>query len=588
MERRPTWTAWMAPAATAALAGAAYGQTLPARLEAPRLAAMGAPVVACFAEGTDPRYIEAISRFLDLQNQIYFGPDYYLGSRWPGTAGQPRALTWSFVPDGLSITPGSGEPTAPSDLFAQMDAAFASQGGRTVWISRFQQVFDRYTQITGITYTRIRHNNNDWDDGAAWGSAGSASRGDIRIAMHPIDGQGDVLGYNYYPSNGDMVLDSADVQFFASSTNQHRFLRNLVAHEHGHGLGLQHVCSADSLILMEPLISTAYDGPRQDDIRGLHRHYGGPGEPNSTAATARGLGLLISGSPITAGTVPSPLTGANDPNAANCSIYGDGDTDWYSFSVDTATTLNVTVTPVGSTYDNSAQQANGSCVTTTSINALTVADLAVAVYATNGTTVLASANLAAAGQQETLTGVVLPAAGTYYVRVTEEGAPSGSQLYRLTLTAVCPTAPVIQQHPASQTVYNGDNVTLTVVATNALAYRWYKNGVALNNSSRISGVTTPTLRIAAAQSSDQGTYSVQITGDCANAASNSATLTVACYPNCDGSSTAPILNVVDYTCFFNRFVMGDTYCNCDGSTEPPILNIYDLICFQERYRNGCP
>ncbi len=61
----------------------------------------------------------------------------------------------------------------------------------------------------------------------------------------------------------------------------------------------------------------------------------------------------------------------------------------------------------------------------------------------------------------------------------------------------------------------------------------------------------------------------------------------ACYPNCDGSTTPPILNVLDFTCFLNRFAAGDTYANCDASTMPPVLNVLDFTCFLNRFAAGC-
>src|SRR5206468_3249290 len=61
-----------------------------------------------------------------------------------------------------------------------------------------------------------------------------------------------------------------------------------------------------------------------------------------------------------------------------------------------------------------------------------------------------------------------------------------------------------------------------------------------------------------------------------------------CYPNCDGSSTAPILNVLDFSCFLNRFAAGSPYANCDASTTPPVLNILDFSCFLNSFAAGCP
>jgi hypothetical protein len=62
----------------------------------------------------------------------------------------------------------------------------------------------------------------------------------------------------------------------------------------------------------------------------------------------------------------------------------------------------------------------------------------------------------------------------------------------------------------------------------------------------------------------------------------------ACYPNCDGSTAPPILNVLDFNCFLNRFSAGDPYANCDGSTSPPVLNVLDFNCFLNSFSAGCP
>jgi hypothetical protein len=61
-----------------------------------------------------------------------------------------------------------------------------------------------------------------------------------------------------------------------------------------------------------------------------------------------------------------------------------------------------------------------------------------------------------------------------------------------------------------------------------------------------------------------------------------------CYPNCDNSTVAPILNVGDFTCFLQRFAAGDSYANCDNSTTPPVLNVGDFTCFLQRFAAGCP
>jgi hypothetical protein len=70
-----------------------------------------------------------------------------------------------------------------------------------------------------------------------------------------------------------------------------------------------------------------------------------------------------------------------------------------------------------------------------------------------------------------------------------------------------------------------------------------------------------------------------------------------CYANCDGSSTEPILNVDDFTCFINEFAAAQglpheqqvtSYANCDGSTIAPALNVDDFTCFINSFAQGCP
>jgi hypothetical protein len=60
------------------------------------------------------------------------------------------------------------------------------------------------------------------------------------------------------------------------------------------------------------------------------------------------------------------------------------------------------------------------------------------------------------------------------------------------------------------------------------------------------------------------------------------------YANCDGSITPPYLNVVDFTCFLQKFQTGDPYANCDGSTTQPVLNVTDFTCFLQKFAAGCP
>lgn len=72
--------------------------------------------------------------------------------------------------------------------------------------------------------------------------------------------------------------------------------------------------------------------------------------------------------------------------------------------------------------------------------------------------------------------------------------------------------------------------------------------------------------------------------------SGTATLTrvYVCPANCDGSTTAPVLNVADFTCFLQKFANGDPVANCDCSTGTPFLNVADFTCFLQKFAQGCP
>jgi hypothetical protein len=61
-----------------------------------------------------------------------------------------------------------------------------------------------------------------------------------------------------------------------------------------------------------------------------------------------------------------------------------------------------------------------------------------------------------------------------------------------------------------------------------------------------------------------------------------------CPANCDGSTTAPILNVADFTCFLSQYAAGSASANCDCSTTAPVLNVADFTCFLSRFATGCP
>jgi Immunoglobulin I-set domain len=146
------------------------------------------------------------------------------------------------------------------------------------------------------------------------------------------------------------------------------------------------------------------------------------------------------------------------------------------------------------------------------------------------------------------------------------------------------------QQPQSQTGYVGDPAvfSVTVSGPGPFTYQWRKDGQNLADGGRFAGVLTDTLTVNYLAMSDAGNYDVLITGPCGPATSTAAALTVLCYPNCDGSTTPPILNITDFACFLNLFAARDPYANCDHSTTPPLLSVADFACFLNKYAAGCP
>lgn len=411
------------------------------------------PAHFCFAEGTPPSIVAA---FMEAMRTAPDGAwpngrrHYDLGPLW-GNTNTARTITWSLVPDGLSVDGSS------SQLFSRMDTLFASQGGRAKWIGLIEQCFQRWGDLTGVSYVRRRFNNQDWDDGATFGLGGNANRGDVRIAMIPIDGVNSVLAYNYYPNNGDMVIDSAEN--WGTSTNNFRFFRNTVMHEHGHGLGIAHVCSNNTAQLMEPFLSTSFDGPQHDDLRAGQRGYGDAYEPNGTTATAHDLGALPFPATVNPSTVPTPVF----TNSALTAISVDGDQDHFKFSTPQTLRITTTVTPLGLTYDDNDQAQNGSCPSGSSTDSLRQADLALDILGNDGNAI-ASAAATGLGQSESITDRIIQP-GTYFARVRETGTVLQTQVYRLEITTVKSNTPPTISFTGGTAVTAGDSINLDFNAT---------------------------------------------------------------------------------------------------------------------------
>jgi serralysin len=373
---------------------------------------------------------------------------YQIFSRWSTTAsgstgsqGSPIKLTWSFPPNGTTIpAPNAGS----NSLITFLDAQFgAGPGGADLtsrpWYSYFSQSFDRWSQLSGATFTY-----QPTDDGKALQSSSGLTnvRGDIRIAGSNIDLAGGKLAQTSYPDNGDMQIDTSDGVYFSAGAPSHLAFRNTIMHELGHALGLAHVKSSTNALLMEANNSSLFDGPQIDDILGVQSQYGdfyeksNNGAGNDTSAHATSLGAIAIGATKSIGTsaaiADTRLGHVVMPSDIDfVSIDRSSDTDYYSFSVSGATRLSVGLIPRGGSYMQGPDPGSE-----TLFNASAQSDLSLAIYGTNGTTQLALVNNAPAGQEDIRSNFALPTAGQYYVRVT--GSSSIAQLYELQLSVAAP------------------------------------------------------------------------------------------------------------------------------------------------------
>ncbi len=372
-------------------------------------------IAACAAPGADPEYVAAFYDWMLAQSGL---TDYFTTTRWSNTIlggntalGSPTTVTYSFPSDALGGI--SGGQTTQNQLNAKMVQWFGSVANGK---ARFRVVFDRWEALSGLRYVETSDDDAGWFMGGALGF-----RGEIRIVSIVIDGGSNTLAFNFFPPNGDMVLDAADA--FGSFNDDYLFFRNVVAHEAGHGFGLLHVCPTLGTKIMEPQISTAYDGPRHDDVRAVQAQYGDTIENNDTFATATDLGVLPSFVAIT-----------------NLSINSQTDPDILRFvapAIEGA--VDIVATPIGFQYDSSPQ--NGNCTTGNIIDSLLVQDLALDVLAGDGVTVLATSNSAGLGGVERVLGHALAPGASRFVRVRSVGLGSlgnQTQMYRLDINPAAP------------------------------------------------------------------------------------------------------------------------------------------------------
>jgi len=366
---------------------------------------------AIFAPGTSPEYMKKWMDKIRSDSSLRFEAN----DRWGGfgAGNGPVNLTYSFPPDGTTLT--SGNPGS-NQMFSTWNAAFSGVGGESFWKQKFRESFDDWEAVTGNVYTEVS------DDGASWPGFpgpfnGGSDRGDIRITSRNIDGGGGVLAFNFFPDTGDMHMDSADLNSYTNSNNNYRFLRNVVIHENGHGMGLSHSCPVQGSKLMEPFINTSFDGSQLDDVLGMQVLYGDKFEPNNSTAAA---------------TLPTESGILPDVTKVNAALSISPDADYYRLTVAGESTIEVSVTPQLGTYPAGPQNGDGSCSQGTEVDVSDNANLRIEILDSNGQQIgLRDQN--PAGQGETLPTFNLPSAGDFFIRITASNFDD-IQLYTMSTT----------------------------------------------------------------------------------------------------------------------------------------------------------
>ena len=367
------------------------------------------PLVSAVLDPNTPP--ERIPELLEWLRRFYQFPQdpskssFNRVNRWLQTAtdsstgfeGDPITLTWSIVADGTVIDGGV------SNLQSVFDANFPDHA---TWVDRIRDCFVRWDDRTGVSYIETV------DDGAIHpDSAGVLGvRGDVRIGGRNIDGPSNILAYNFFPDTGDMVLDTGDVGSFRSSSNNYRFLRNTVMHEHGHGLGLGHVIPTNGTKLMEAFLNTGFLGQQDDDIRGGQKNYGDTREQNDDSLSATYLGTI-----------------ADSLRTTFLCLDKGGDVDWYRFTSNGGEAVTVLVDPIGSTYSVGPDGGTATTVKTDSI-----LNLQFALYDAAGNQ-LAQRDTAGLGGTEILTAFPIPIAADYLIRVFKSGSGGLNALQRYEL-----------------------------------------------------------------------------------------------------------------------------------------------------------
>jgi len=373
---------------------------------------------------------------------------YDIGNRWTNTQvdgsgiarGDAITLRWSVVPDGEDYSRDNN-----SEVIEYLDDGWnvepvdrSADLTNRPWWNWMDRVYDQYSRVSGISMIYVHEQFANGTD--------SGMEGDIRIGGQVIPESGsNTLADNAFPNNGDMRIDTrrdadGDPDFFHSNGPQ---LRNLIAHESGHGIGLNHsdILSGTNAAMETPLDADFW-GMQFDDIYAMNRSYGDPLEKNGgndTLGMAYDLGSHGLGSSAIVGSDASDGV-VNENDGDWVGIDGNSDLDWYRVSVADTGAMSVSLRPQGPAYETQEQG---------SFDAKLQSNLSFRLYDAFGTlqTTVENAGL---GEGEQLGPFAVTTPGDYYVRVA--GTEDRNQFYELAVEVDRPLVLTVDRNTGGMTV----------------------------------------------------------------------------------------------------------------------------------------
>lgn len=137
------------------------------------------------------------------------------------------------------------------------------------FLTQVQNAFNAWSAVANIAFVQVADSGSPYDSADAFG--------DIRIGGHPFDGASGTLAHGFYPPNngtsaaGDIHFDIDDLWKIGFGGPGFDIFQ-VMAHEIGHAIGLDHTGVANSL--MNPFYTEAFFGLQADDIAGAQFIYG--------------------------------------------------------------------------------------------------------------------------------------------------------------------------------------------------------------------------------------------------------------------------------------------------------------------------